>query len=95
MKTFTLILFLISSLSIIAQSNQIPGDYLYKGGNEKHNIEYKLQLFKDGTFTFHSLTNIQNPPQKNYLIGKGTWANEAKVITFHTNKENDINENTL
>ncbi|MDX1278784.1 hypothetical protein [Oceanihabitans sediminis] len=95
MKTFTLILFLISSLSIIGKSNQIPGDYLYKSGNAKHNIEYKLQLFKDGTFTFHSLTNIENPPQKNYLFGKGTWANEAKVITFHTNKENDINENTL
>lgn len=90
--TFTII-FLICTLTSFSQSNQIFGEYFRELGNEKHHIEYKLNLNQDGTFIFHSITNIELPPQKVQKYGKGNWKSDGKLVLFFTDNEKDIDEN--
>jgi len=93
MKTFFTIIYLFITLSIFSQSDKIYGEYLFQGGNEKHRTEYKLNLYEDGTFTFHSFTYIALPPQKIDKYGKGTWELDDKIVSFHVNKQKDIDNN--
>lgn len=88
-KTITIII-LVCSLNLFSQSNQISGEYFRELGNEKHLIQYRLNLNQNGTFTFHSYTEIELPPQKVNKYGKGTWKSEGKIISFQTDKDNDI-----
>ncbi|AXP81572.1 hypothetical protein CJ739_2499 [Mariniflexile rhizosphaerae] len=94
MKLIITTLFLISSLTIFSQSNQIIGDYIRTLGDEEaHIIKYKLTLNQDGTFFFHSYSNNKKgiPPEVN-KYGKGTWKADKNIISFFTDKKNDIDE---
>ena len=95
MKTlFTILLFVCS----YALSAQVVGDYeLTVNTKDRHVFEYKLTLSADGTFTFHYYSNIKNgiPPEKNYY-GKGTWTVENNIVSFVSDKQNDLDdEHTL
>jgi hypothetical protein len=90
-RIFTILL-LTTSLSSFSQSEKIVGEYFRELGNEKHHIEYKLNLNQDGTFTFHSITNIELPPQKVEKYGKGTWKSDGKLVSFFTDNGKDIDE---
>jgi hypothetical protein len=91
----TTALFLISNLTLIAQSNQFVGDYQRSLGDTegKHIIEYKLTLNPDETFLFHSYTKIQGgiPPEIN-KYGKGKWSSKDNMITFSSDKKEDFDD---
>lgn len=91
-KMFALIV-LVSPLISFAQSDAVVGVYSKEAGNEKHRIEYKLMLNEDGTFTFHSHTNIKaGIPQIVNKYGRGSWSNEDNVVSLLTDEEKDIDE---
>ncbi|MDH7444808.1 hypothetical protein [Aquimarina sp. 2201CG14-23] len=93
MKNTFIIIFLISTLTSFAQSNQISGEYFRELGNQEHYIEYKLNLHQDGTFTFHSYTNVQaGIPPIVHKYGKGLWKVDGKIVSFSTDKEKDIDQ---
>lgn len=93
MKRILTTIFLVSALTTFSQVNKIMGEYLFEFKNEKHQIEYKLTLNLDGTFKFHSYTNHQNGiPSIVHKYGKGTYTLDGKVVSFITNKENDLDE---
>ncbi|MET0943896.1 MAG: hypothetical protein ABWY22_00665 [Flavobacterium sp.] len=93
MKRLTTTLFLIFSLTLFAQSNQFAGEYqrTLEDTKNKHLIEYKLTLNQDGTFLFHSYskTNGGVPPEVN-KYGKGKWTAKDNLITFSSNKQEDL-----
>ena len=93
MKLTITALLLIFNLTLFAQSKQIVGDYTRSLSEEgKHTIEYKLTLNQDGTFEFHSYTKLQGgtPPEVN-KYGKGKWSVKNNVVTFSSNKKEDLN----
>ena len=93
MKKILSAIFLVSTLTSFSQSDKIIGEYFLELGNEKHQIEYRLNLNSDGTFGFHSYTNNQNGiPPIVHTYGKGTWNVDGKVVSFITNKEKDLDE---
>jgi len=93
MKVLTTTLFLIFNLALFAQSNQFIGDYqrTLSDTQTKSVIEYKLTLNQDGTFLFHSYSNIKGgvPPETN-KYGKGKWTAKEDLITFSSNKQEDF-----
>lgn len=96
MKTLlTTTLFLIFNLTLFAQSNQFASDYqrTLEDTQTKSVIEYKLTLNQDGTFVFHSYSNIKGgvPPEAN-KYGKGKWTSKDNLITFSANKQEDFDE---
>ena len=95
MKLVTTTLFLIFNLTLFAQSNQFAGEYQRTLGDtqNKYVIEYKLTLNQDGTFVFHSYSNFGgvNPPEVN-KYGKGKWTAKDNLITFSSNKQEDLDE---
>jgi hypothetical protein len=95
MKQITTILFLIFNLTLFAQSNQFAGEYqrTLEDTQNKHVIEYKLTLNQDGTFVFHSYSNIKGgvPPEAN-KYGKGKWTSKDNLISFSANKQEDFDE---
>jgi len=94
MKVLFTILILISSLTSFSQSEEVVGDYaLTLETNNNDVFEYKLTLSQDGTFSFHYYSKIKHgiPPEKNHY-GKGKWTIENKVISFFSDKQNDLNE---
>ncbi|OXA78278.1 hypothetical protein SAMN05444397_101192 [Flavobacterium aquidurense] len=95
MKRLLTFLFLIFSLTLFAQSNQFAGEYQRKleDTQNKHVIEYKLTLNQDGTFVFHSYSNLNGgvPPEVN-KYGKGKWTAKDNLITFSSNKQDDFDE---
>lgn len=93
MKLTITALLLIFNLTLFAQSKQIVGDYTRSLSEEgKHTIEYKLTLNENGTFEFHSYTKLQGgtPPEVN-TYGKGKWSVKNNVVTFSSNKKEDLN----
>mgnify|MGYP001826397308 CR=1 FL=1 len=94
MKLRLTLLLLICNWTLFSQSDNLVGDYYLEAGNrEKHLIEYKLNLNQDGTFTFHSYSNIKaGIPQITHKYGKGTWSVDGKVVSFFTDNEKDIDE---
>ena len=95
MKQITTILFLIFNLTLFAQSNQFTGEYqrTLSDTETKSVIEYKLTLNQDGTFVFHSYSNIKGgvPPEAN-KYGKGKWTSKDNLISFSANKQEDFDE---
>ncbi len=94
MKAIITIFLLIYKITISAQSDKVAGEYALTLGNEEsHLIDYKLTLNQDGTFYFHSYSNIKRgiPPIVN-KYGKGKWSEEKNVITFKSDKQNDLDE---
>ncbi|MBO9585670.1 MAG: copper resistance protein NlpE N-terminal domain-containing protein [Flavobacterium sp.] len=91
MKLLIATLLFVSTLTLSAQSNQFAGDYTRSLSSENHIIEYKLTLNQDGTFEFHSYSKIQGgvPPEVN-KYGKGKWNAKDNLITFSTNKKEDL-----
>ena len=81
------VLLLITSLSSYPQSDKIVGEYFLELGNEKHQIEYRLNLNQDGTFTFNSTAIIELPPQKVQKYAKGTWKADGKLVSFFADSE--------
>ncbi|MTH14127.1 copper resistance protein NlpE N-terminal domain-containing protein [Flavobacterium sp. LC2016-01] len=98
MKQLIIALFLISNITLLAQTSQFSGNYNRKlSDGEKHIIEYHLTLNSDGTFVFHSYSKLQGgtPPEANQY-GKGKWSAKGDLITFSSNKQEDFDEkNTL
>ncbi|WP_418602946.1 hypothetical protein [Hwangdonia sp.] len=94
MKLIIAISFLISNLTAFSQSNKMVGDYYRTlGSAETHIIEYKLVLNQNGIFLFHSYSNNkQGIPSEVNKYGKGKWKVEKNVVSFFTDKENDIDE---
>ncbi len=93
MKRILTAIFLISTLTLCAQTDKIVGEYFLELGNEKHHIEYRLNINSDGTFYFHSYTNSQKGiPPIVHKYGKGTWSADGKIVSFVTNKEKDLDE---
>jgi len=93
MKLTITALLLIFNLTLFAQSKQIAGNYTRSLSEEgKHTIEYKLTLNEDGTFEFHSYTKLQGgtPPEVN-KYGKGKWSVKNNVVTFSSDKKEDLN----
>ncbi len=95
MKGIFTVLLLITSLSSCSQSDKIIGEYLREFGDEKHRVERKLKLNQDGTFAFHSYSNINaGIPQIVHKYGKGTWSVDDKVVSFFTDNEKDMDIKT-
>lgn len=94
MKLILAALLFIFNLALSAQTNNFAGEYSRSLGEEgKHIIEYKLTLNQDGTFMFHYYTKVQGgiPPEVN-KYGKGKWSAKNNMITFSTNKQEDIDQ---
>jgi hypothetical protein len=94
MKVLFTVLILISNLTLFSQSEEVVGDYTLKlEAVDKDVFEYQLTLSQDGTFSFHYYSYLKHgiPPEKNYY-GKGKWTVENKVISFFSDKQNDLNE---
>ncbi|MGV9002832.1 hypothetical protein [Flavobacterium sp.] len=93
MKRLFTLLFLISNLTLLAQSNIVVGDYVLVLGNDDSRFDYKLTLRQDGTFTFDYYSLIKmGIPQEKTKYGKGSWTIENNVITFLSEKEKDFDE---
>ncbi|QLC65573.1 copper resistance protein NlpE N-terminal domain-containing protein [Flavobacterium sp. LPB0248] len=93
MKLIITALLLIIKLNLFAQSNQFAGDYTRSLSTEKHKIEYKLTLNQDGTFEFHSYSNMQGGnPEEGNLYGKGKWSAKDNLVTFSSDKKTDLDE---
>lgn len=92
MKTILTFLILISSFNSFAQIDKVSGNYkLAIETKDNNTLEYQLNLSQDGTFTFHYYSNIKNgiPPEVN-KYGKGKWTIENNVISFFSDKQQDI-----
>ncbi len=93
MKRFLITIFLISTFTLYSQADKITGKYFLELGNEKHQIEYRLNINSDGTFDFHSYSNNKNGiPPIVHKYGKGTWSADGKVVSFLTNNEKDLDD---
>ncbi|MBL0736967.1 copper resistance protein NlpE N-terminal domain-containing protein [Flavobacterium sp. GN10] len=93
MKLIITTLLLILKLNLFAQSNQFAGDYTRSLSSENHKIEYKLTLNQDGTFEFHSYSNIQGgTPQESNKYGKGKWSEKDNLISFSSDKKTDLDQ---
>ena len=90
MKQFSLILLLITSFGINAQTEDFSGTYVFYNKSLKGEIvDYKIQLNEDQTFIFTSYVyNGMNEYRSN---GKGTWKVENKTLKF-TTEPGDINK---
>ncbi|MEY2631227.1 MAG: hypothetical protein RLZZ469_2125 [Bacteroidota bacterium] len=90
MKQFSLILLLITSFGINAQTEDFSGTYVFYNKSLKGEIvDYKIQLNEDQTFIFTSYVfNGMNEYRSN---GKGTWKVENKTLKF-TTEPADINK---
>jgi len=94
MKAIVTLLILISNLTSFSQSIEVAGDYALTLETVDNDIfEYKLTLSLDGTFYFHYHSIIKQgiPPEKN-KYGKGKWTVDKNVVSFFSDKENDLNE---
>ncbi len=90
------IIFLIFSLTVSGQSEQIIGVYEKRNEHDDRLLFYKLTLNSDGSFIFHSydknyswtsdLTNERNK------YGKGTWKAEKNLVYFYSDKRADFDE---
>jgi hypothetical protein len=92
MKTILTFLILISSFNSFAQIDKVSGNYkLAIETKDNNTLQYELTLSQDGTFTFHYYSNIKNgiPPEVN-KYGKGKWTIENNVISFFSDKQQDI-----
>jgi hypothetical protein len=91
---FSILILICNSAILFAQANEVAGDYFLRIGDEKtHVFEYKLALHSDGTFSFEYYSNIKQgfPPEvKKY--GKGKWTVENKVVSFTSDKQEDLDE---
>lgn len=94
MKQFSLILLLITSFGINAQTEDFSGTYIFYNKSIKGEIvDYKIQLNKDQTFIFTSYVfNGMNEYRSN---GKGTWKVENKTLKFTTEPADIDKEYTL
>ena len=94
MKPIFTILFLISSLTLFSQTENVVGNYkLILETKDNSSFEYELTLNQDGTFSFHYYSNIKQgiPPEVN-KYGKGNWTIKNNVITFFSDKQKDFDE---
>ena len=94
-STLTIFLFLLG-VTIYCQNDRYVGDYFQKLGNEKHTIEYTLNLNEDGTFIFHSYSNNEDGiPAVVHTYGRGKWISKKEIITFYLDEKGMNEEYTL
>jgi len=98
MKRIILILILVISTTITAQTEKYVGNYVaHFDFNENGVITYTLKLKPDGSFTFHNYRKIstKNPEENSY--GKGTWKVEKdNVLYFYTDTTTELGKkNTI
>jgi hypothetical protein len=94
MKTIFTILILISNLTLFSQTQAVIGNYKITLETKNNNsFEYELTLSQDGTFSFHYYSNIKQgkSPEVN-KYGKGNWAIKNNMISFFSDKQQDIDE---
>ncbi len=94
MKNLLIIFFVQFTFSITAQSGVHDGIYEVKHEASNGDFhEYRITLNPDGTFLFHSHSEIaMGIPPENDTFGKGTWRTEKNTIIFATDKLKDFNE---
>lgn len=93
MKHLLIIITVIFSLSLSAQTEDHVGDYERKSVTKKGEIfKWTLSLNTDGTFLYNFYRNLNCDicPEENFY-GKGTWKAENKLVYFYADK-NDIDE---
>lgn len=86
MKYLILLLILLSSIFTNAQ--EVAGVYELKSNTIDSN-EFKLirtlTLHADGTFEYYNYRYVEmGIPKETFTYGKGTWAQNEKVISFFT-----------
>lgn len=96
MKNFifnVLILFVVTlNFSILAQTENISGDYELKVEATDGLIISKLTLNTDGSFFFHEYNDLkQRLIQESNKYAKGTWKANKKIISFFANPS-DLDE---
>ncbi|ALM09046.1 hypothetical protein SB49_15545 [Sediminicola sp. YIK13] len=94
MKNLLLSLFLVSYLSLSAQTESYAGTYGISPENETgHVLKWTLSLKADGTFlyNFYRKLNCNSCTQENFY-GKGTWKAEKNLISFSTDEKDDIDD---
>lgn len=94
MRNFLILFITLCTSSIHAQSGIYNGSYekTYEIDNGDFH-QYKITLNPDGTFLYHSHSNISMgiPPEKN-IFGKGTWRVENNIISLTTDRTKDLDE---
>ena len=94
MKNIFTFLILLINLTLSAQKDKVIGEYKLTLETKTDDIfKYELTLNSDGTFAFHYYSNIKFgiPPEKNYF-GKGHWTIENDIVSFISDKKNDVDE---
>ena len=94
MKNLFTFLILLINLTLSAQKEKVVGEYkLTFETKTADTFKYELTLNSDGSFAFHYYSNIKLgvPPEKN-IFGKGEWTIENNLISFVSDKKNDIDE---
>ena len=94
MKNLLIIFFVQFTGSIAAQPGVHAGIYEVKHEASNGDFhEYRMTLNPDGTFLFHSHSEIAlGIPPENEKYGKGTWRTEKNTIIFSTDKLTELDE---
>lgn len=91
MKLGILILFLLFSINLFAQSGVYVKEPINNDGTK---IKWTLELNSDGTFLYHFLRDLSAVSkvntEENYY-GKGTWTFEGKIVTLFSNEDDNFN----
>ncbi len=91
MKLGILILFLLFSINLFAQSGVYVKEPINNDGTK---IKWTLALNSDGTFLYHFLRDLSAVSkvntEENYY-GKGTWTFEGKIVTLFSNEDDNFN----
>ena len=94
MRNYLVLFFAVFTFTLTAQSGVHDGIYEVKHEASNGDFhEYRITLNPDGTFLFHSHSEIaMGIPPENDTYGKGTWRAEKNTIIFSTEKLKDLNE---
>jgi hypothetical protein len=95
MKKLILLLIFSMPISLMAQTEDYSGTYLFHvDGKDGTILDYNLQLNTDHTFiykTYRRLFDIRGNDET-FINGKGTWKVENKIIKFNT-EPTDLDKN--
>lgn len=96
MKVILTSLILISNLTLYSQVDKAVGDYILAFKNEGSDLnewKWSLTLNENGTFFFHYYSNVkQEIPNEKNIYGKGKWTMKNNLISFISDKQDDLDE---
>ncbi len=91
MKQILLFFTIIIASMQTVQSQNVIGNYVSSWVSVNNEIlELTLDLKADNTFTFHYYQTFLSPNPEKHIHGKGTWSHENTIVTFYTDKKNDL-----